>query len=62
MSISDEKAREWAEEFIRAHNEQYEYSNVYEDEEFTEEFPDSDDWEKVHDLMTSATISISWGE
>lgn len=61
MSISDEQAKEWAETFIRLHNNFYGYSAVFEDEEFTEEFPDEEDWQKVYGLMTSAKISVSWG-
>lgn len=60
MSISDEQAKEWAEYFIGAHNEFYEYSDVYEEDDFTDEFPDPADWEKVHSFMTAARIGVSW--
>lgn len=60
--ISDVMARTWAEYFIRAHNDFYEFSDLYEDEDFTEDFPNQEDWEKVHNLMTSAKVEVIWGE
>ncbi len=60
--ISDEEAKEWAYEFIEQANQFYEFSDIYEDEEFTEEYPDEEDWKKVYDFMTTAKIFISWDD
>ena len=60
MAISDEQAREWAEHFIRAANDFYEFSDVYEDEDFTEDYPDEDDWKTVFDLMVTANVTVDW--
>lgn len=58
--MNEEQIDEWAEYFIKAHNEFYEFGNLYEDEEFTEEFPDEEDWIKVHNRMATAKIKIYW--
>lgn len=58
--ITDEQAKHWAEYFIGAHNNFYEFSGIYEDEDFTEDFPDEGDWRKVHDFMVSAKVEVSW--
>ena len=60
--MTDEEAREWARYFIAIANDDYEYSLIYEDEDFTEDFPDDDDWRKVHDMMRTAKIEVTWDD
>lgn len=62
MSISKEQAREWAKYFIDRVNDEYEYSDIYEETDFTEEFPEEVDWQSVHVEMLNATIEVSWND
>ena len=62
MAISKEQAREWAEHFIQSVNDGYEFSTVYEDSDFTDDFPYERDWEEVFDAMVSAKIEVSWDD
>lgn len=58
--MSEEQVDEWAEHFIKIHNDFYDFSILYEDEDFTEEFPDEEDWVKVHNRMATARIEVYW--
>lgn len=58
--ITEEQVDEWAEHFIKLHNDFYEFGDLYEDEEFTEDFPDEEDWVKVYNRMTAAKIKVYW--
>lgn len=62
MSISKEQAREWAKYFIERVNDEYEYSDVYEESDFTDDFPYERDWEEVFEQMLRAKIEVSWDD
>lgn len=63
MSISKEDAQGWAEDIILTQiNDRYEFSDVYEYEEFTDEYPDEEDWKIVHNAMLKAKVQVSWDE
>lgn len=61
MGISNEEAREWARKLIERRNEEFDYSDVYEDEDVNEAFPDdADAWETIYDQMYEANITVTW--
>lgn len=60
--MTDEEAKTWAKYFIELANNFYEYSDIYEDEDFVDAYPDEEDWQKVHDLMVTANIEVSWDD
>jgi hypothetical protein len=62
MAISKEDARLWAERLIQIHNDEYEYSFVYEDEELVEEFPDEADQIAILDAMYEANLKVEWDD
>lgn len=62
MSISEEWAKWWAEEFILSWISSFEYSAVYEDEEFTANYPDEEDWQAVLNKIGQARIGVTWSE
>lgn len=62
MTISEEDARRWAETLIRVHNEDYEYSLVYEDEELREEFPNEEDQLAILEAMYVANLKVEWDD
>lgn len=62
MAISKEEAREWAEHLIMFYHGDYDYSEVYEDEDITEKFSDQKDWEAIHEQMNQANIKVVWGD
>lgn len=62
MIPKEERLREIAMQLVELNNDHFEFSDVYEDEDITEEFPDEEDWEKIHDLMYRVKITYSWEE
>lgn len=60
--MTDEEAKKWAERFLRLHNSEFEFDLIYEDDDFTEEFPDDADWRKVRDFMYQAKLEVSWDD
>lgn len=62
MAISKEDARRWAEALIQVHNDEYEYSLVYEDEDIQEAFPDEADQLAILDAMYKADLKVVWDD
>lgn len=62
MAISKEDARRWAETLIQVHNDEYEYSLVYEDEDIQEEFPDEADQLAILEAMYEADLKVVWDD
>lgn len=58
MALTDEEVQAHAKRLIELHNDAYEFSQVYEDEEL-EDF-DQEDWEAVLKKMYEAKVEVSF--
>lgn len=57
-ALSEQEIQDAAEELILAHNEDYEFSLVYEDEEYSE--VSEEDQEKIYRKMLAAKVTVIW--
>lgn len=57
--LNKSEIQEIARELIEEHNEEFEYSTVYEDDRFGEF---EDQWREIHDMMYRAKITVSFEE
>lgn len=62
MSISKKEAQKWAEFIIQETVAYPNYSDVYDNEHFTEEYPNEDDWDKVFRMVEKAKVLVSWDD
>ena len=56
--MDEDEVREHAERLIYVHNDSYEFSNVYEDEDL--EDASEEDWRRIFHKMHEAKIEITW--
>ena len=56
--MNEQEIQDAAEELIIAHNDEYEFSLVYENDEFSE--ASEEDQKKIYAKMYAAKLAVSW--